>query len=234
MPRFSQFTQVYDGRTGYPYRDDDHQWKFLWHFTVVPRSGTPGTAERMARTHAYPPQFWVDYKLRKVVQGIDTDFAGYALANKPGGVETNADRVIQVELLANETDIIHLKEDEYRWLGEFFVAPIMAAHPIAWEYREQYGTGACGALGCNMAWDHPNDKGMGYHHWDNFSGHLGHQDAPENDHTDPGPLDLGKILAYAGGSSVPSPPDSTPVDDVDWEAIIAYINARNYTTVIGV
>lgn len=213
MPRFSQFKQVYDGKPGYPWRDDDFQWKMGWHFTVVPRSGVPGTAERMARTHQVPPHLWADYKIREVAQGINTDLAAYSFRNTDEPGETNADRIVQVEILANEADIGNLTEDDYRWLGEFLVRPIMKAHPIAWEYREQYATGACGKLGCNMAWDHPNDKGMSSYEFDNFSGHLGHQDVPENDHTDPGPLDLGKILAYAQGSTPPPTEPTIPLED---------------------
>jgi len=222
MARFDQFTQCFTGKTGYPYRDDDFNWKFLWHFTVVPRSGTPGTAYRMADTHPYPPHFWVDYKAKEIVQGIDTVFAGYALRNLAGGVETNADRVIQVEILANEADIEALTEAEYKWLGEVFARPIIQAHKIPFVFREQYGTGKCGTLGCNMAWDAPNDKGMSNHAWDHFAGHLGHQDAPENDHTDPGPLDLGKIIKYAQTEPPKPEPDPEKVKAY-WAAIIAYV-----------
>ena len=110
MARLTGFKWVPAPVAGLPYRDDDFAWKVLWHSTETPPS--PGAAERLSRVHRNPPQLWVDVFNRERVQGIDTSLAGRALKASPA-VETNRDRVIQIELIGYARDMHRLTDDHF-------------------------------------------------------------------------------------------------------------------------
>ena len=121
MARIPTAQQVH--RDGFGYRDDDGNWKVLIHYTVRPLPA-PGVARRMAETFRHTPQFWLDAENRELVQAIDTNEAGSALRNLPGGVETNADRVIQVEVLGDEATLHGWGEGELEFVANAFAAPV--------------------------------------------------------------------------------------------------------------
>lgn len=215
MAWIKEFTRVKGTKDGFNYRDDDHQWKLLLHTTETPT----GTALRLAQIHNWSPHFWVDPHTGEMYQVIDTDRAGYALANKAGGVETNGDRVIQIEIIGYHYDTPHWTDAKKKWFGENVVAPIFREHPID---RNNFVVQHVPTQGGVWARSNAPSRLQGAD-WDNYSGTLGHQNAPENDHVDPGGLDVATILHYANAklnspskpAPAPPPPPPAPADPLD-------------------
>lgn len=142
-----------------------------------------------------------------IVQYIPLDRAARALVNAPGGVQTNRDGVIQIELTgtcnpaAPKDGRLFLPEapDEYlKQLGEF-IRRLAAVVDCSLDVIEE--------------WAPLNDRGyatksvrMSMSEWDNFGGICGHEHCPENDHVDPGKLDVARALQLSAGSSDPKSP----------------------------
>lgn len=197
---------VFRDGDGFNYRDDDFKWKVCFHYTVRPLP-SPGMALQMARTFQYTPQFWMDVPNRELVQAIDTNLAGMALKNLPGGVETNGDRVIQVEILGDQFTIEAFTDADLQWIANVFCKPLVVAHPsIANVWLPGHRTGEGGNMAnVNSVIRLSNDE------YDNFSGWMGHANVPENEHTDmlvPGQMERLSVLTYA-------PPPPPPVVK-DW------------------
>lgn len=206
MARIEGFEWVPAPVAGLPYRDDDQQWKILWHSTETPPNR--GAARRLSKVHRNPPQLWVDVYNRERVQGLDTSLAGRALKGSPS-VETNRDRVIQIELIGYARDMHLLTFDQLAWLGTHVVRPIIAHHPVPNKYLVMQKIGENG----NTAYP-PSKIRLSAPAWDNYAGHLGHQHAPRpNEHLDPGGLDIETIcrVAYSGSG------DTTTEDDMEYK-----------------
>ena len=209
MARIAGFDWVPAPVPGLPYRDDDHAWKILWHSTET--RSYPGAAAGLSRIHRNPPQLWVDVYNRERVQGIDTALAGRALKASPD-VETNRDRVIQIELIGYAADMHRLTDEQLDWLATAVVQPIIAHHPVPNRYLQCQKIGEGG----NTA-SPPSKIRLSAPAWDNYSGHLGHQHAPRpNAHLDPGGLNLGRICARAYNSPTPDPPPEVDVSYSKW------------------
>jgi hypothetical protein len=119
------------------------------------------------------PHFTVD--ATRIIQHVDTSVGARALRNPPGGVETNRDSAIQIELVG----FAHLPKDPRaltnvarlcRWIESVHGVPrVWPAGPPkpARNGRDPGG--------------HNRDP----HVWDRTSGHYGHCHVPENTHWDP-------------------------------------------------
>ena len=208
MARLTGFQWVPAPVPGLPYRDDDHNWKILWHSTETPPRR--GAAAALSRVHRNPPQLWVDVYNRERVQGIDTSLAGRAL-KASSTVETNRDSVIQIELIGYANQMHLLSDDDLRWLALSVVRPILEHHPVPNRYLQ------CQRIGENGNTAYPPSKiRLDARAWDNYAGHLGHQHAPRpNEHLDPGGLNLGRICSIAYDGTTP-PPEDDDVEYKDW------------------
>lgn len=151
-----------------------------------------------------------------------------ALENRPGGVETNTLNVFQVEIIGTcdpryrktwgtmtaGVDYFYIPDlpqwaiDELAkipaWLHQVSPAfPIVDGAPRGWlPYPASYG----------------NDNGqrMTTAEWNAGRGMIGHQHARENDHGDPGDLDVPAIVTSATGTVVPpAPPVVVPPVVID-------------------
>lgn len=139
------------------------------------------------------PTLTVDMPERRVAQHLALEVAARSLKNLPGGVETNrAGKVlVQIEIVGSAVDPSSLgSPEDLDWFGREVVAPICEAMAIPmvstvrWvAYPASYGQAAVQRLSPSA--------------WVAYSGLLGHQHAPENDHGDPGAIDIGRILAAA-------------------------------------
>ncbi|MFI8778212.1 peptidoglycan-binding protein [Brachybacterium paraconglomeratum] len=139
-----------------------------------------------------------------------------ALVNKAGGVQTNNARVFQIELIGSCDRAFATKHD-YPFLPDLLdeawardaLAGVLAAvaeslnipltTSVSWEaYPSSYGEKAGQRLSGKQ--------------WEEYTGWLGHQHAPENDHGDPGDIPIADVLAAArGGVPAPiAPVPSTP------------------------
>ena len=136
-------------------------------------------------------------------QHYSTTRPSRALVNKAGGVQTNNQRVFQIELIGSR-DLTFATKHGYLYLPDLLeeawardaLAAVLAAvseslgipltSSVVWtNYPGSYGEKAAQRL-----------TGV---QWEAYTGWLGHQHAPENDHGDPGDIPVAEILAAAGG-----------------------------------
>lgn len=158
---------------------------------------------------ASAPHFTVLPALRtktvRVYQHYDTNRPARALLNKAGGVQTNNDSVVQIELVgtcdprtaAKNPALIYWPNAPQwaldglkklmRWVEDTHDVPRRSTHRPWLPYPDSYGN---------------SPARMGQAEFDNFAGWLGHQHAAENDHGDPGDLDMGYLLALSTRTTV--------------------------------
>jgi hypothetical protein len=156
------------------------------------------------RTTGSWPTITADSDARRKVQHYPLSISARALAHPAGSIETNRANVVQIEWVGFSADSPDEAADHLAWLGAEVVGPASRARgiPITCDVQfvgsDGYGTGAPQRL----------DDGA----WLAYSGWLGHQHVPHNDHWDPGELNIAPILAAAGALN-PAPvevPDMTP------------------------
>lgn len=156
----------------------------VWHTT----EGTTvqGAISVYRSIHACP-HLTVNPETNELLQHVPLEKSAYALRNLPGGCETNTTGVIQIEVVGYAADTWAWSTGRLQWLGEQVLAPILDAYPDIPHtvYR-----------GPRMSCDE----------WNGWGGGLaGHAHVPENDHWDPGDLDLAQILNFATGDTMPTP-----------------------------
>lgn len=149
-------------------------------------------------------------------QHFSTTRPSRALVNKAGGVQTNNARVFQIELIGS-CDLTFANKHGYLYLPDLLeeawardaLAAVLAA------VSESLGI----PLTSSVVWaNYPGSYGekaaqrLSGEEWEEYTGWLGHQHAPENDHGDPGDIPIGDVLAAArGGVTAPiQPAPSTP------------------------
>ena len=142
----------------------------------------PAGAFSAYKTHNSWPHFTVD-QVGRVSQHVAIDQAARSLQNLSGGVQTNRQGAIQIEVvgfaaqpnwpLAQVQALILLM----RWIeaqtGILPVAPVFGD-------AKQYGL--------------KNPLEMGHTEWNAFNGWCGHQHVPENSHWDPGAINIANLL----------------------------------------
>lgn len=140
----------------------------------------------------------------EVRQHVPLDRAARALRNAAGGVQTNRDSAVQIELVgtcnpawAERSGYVFWPKapgwalDELRALMRRLedacgIRPVTVSPWLA--YPSSYGTKSGQRLSLSQ--------------WDNYSGWVGHQHVPENDHGDPGNLDMARLLTVVPVASV--------------------------------
>ncbi|HLU95575.1 MAG TPA: hypothetical protein VKZ89_01895 [Thermobifida alba] len=173
----------------------DGSYKILLHST---EGASIEGAVSAYRQHRSWPTLTVDCPRRRVVEHLPLNVAARALRNDPGGAdETNRDGTIHVQI-----ELVGFAErpasiggpDDLEWLGREVIGPIarLTGVPLRstvdWvAYPASYGKRAAQRLSPTA--------------WDAYSGVLGHQHAPDNDHGDPGRIDIARILAAARGQT---------------------------------
>lgn len=120
------------------------------------------------------PHFTVDQ--HNVHQHLDTDMSATALANPPGGVQTNRQRAIQIEVVgfagqAKNPVTLAKVASLCRW--------IEATHNIPRTWPNGYPRTA-------IAGHDPGGHNRNGVNWVTLGGHYGHSQVPENSHWDPG------------------------------------------------
>ena len=132
-----------------------------------------------------------------------------ALENRIGGVQTNTQSAVQVELIGTcdpkhknswngkgkvlaGRDYVYwpnATEEQLKWLAEF-VADMNKRHGLVLKapfkfnaYPSSYG-------------DNNGDR-MSFAEWNKFVGICGHQHVPENSHGDPGNLNIARVIVLA-------------------------------------
>lgn len=146
--------------------------KAIWHTTEG--FGLPAYA-------GSNPHFTLDFRAGVLYQHQVVTGAARALQNLSGGVETNADGAIQVELIGFAAQSGSWSEQQYDVIAEL----------ARWIEKN------CGvARECHVEFSgsssSPNRLSMGV--WDQLEGHAGHQHVPENNHWDPGAFRINEVL----------------------------------------
>jgi hypothetical protein len=172
----------------------DGSYKILLHSTEG--SSIEGAVSAYRRNNSWPT-LTVDCVKRRVVEHLPLNTSARALRNDPGGAdETNRDGAIHVQIelvgFAERPETIGGAAD-LEWLGREVIGPIarLTGVPLRstvdWvAYPASYGKRAAQRLTPAQ--------------WDAYSGVLGHQHAPDNDHGDPGAIDINRILQAARGA----------------------------------
>jgi len=191
MPRPPHNTWV-QGNSAGPYSSQVD--KFLIHTT---EGGSIAGAIAAYRANNSWPHLTVDARVGRtptITGHLDLDVAARSLRNMAGGVQTNTDGVIQIEVVGTATNPAGI---DWAWIGREVVGPIcrtmgIPVHStVRWvPYPQSYGLNASQRLSGTA--------------WTSFQGVLGHQHAPENDHGDPGAIPILVVLEAAKqGGSVP-------------------------------
>lgn len=146
--------------------------KGLLHATIAPSDAMPGYSNQGTAPHQ--TLLWVPtQKVVKPFQHYYFDNFAKALANKPGGVETNRDTTLQFELggyLGSSTpfgefDILTAPNTYWEQVADI-IGPVL----VSWNVRNAIYPTSAGRMSLSQ--------------WDGFSGLCTHADAPENDHWD--------------------------------------------------
>jgi hypothetical protein len=180
--------------------------RLVLHTTESPGGSLAGAIQTLRAKNAWP-NGTVDPTTRERVEHMAWDAPARALRNEYGGVETNRENVSQIEIVGYAHETPHWSQDMLRWLGEQVVGPICRARGIPMNAPTFYSDTA----GFTLATVNAKQR-MSYATWQKFSGICGHQHVPENEHWDPGGLDVASIIRYALGASTDVSP--TPVDVV--------------------
>lgn len=183
--------------------------------------GTLAGADGAFRKNRSWPHFLIGRLNGRAVvwQYLPINLAARALRNETGGVQTNRDSAVQIEIVAYASkpgeiapDVMAELRDLMVWIekqtGIRPVAPTFKAYPSSY--------GANGVRFSGVVWD-------------GFSGWCGHQHVPENSHGDPGALDMAFLLTR----TYPTQPEAKPVITVNRPpvAILTHPTWRGYIQV---
>jgi len=178
--------------------DGDGSKKLLLHST---EGSTIESALGAYRTNNSWPTLTVDCPRRRCVRHLPLDVAARALRNEAGGVQTNKEGsiLVQIEMVgfAGTPSSIGSPAD-LDWFGREVVAPIIRATGIPLTVGVRFASYP-GSYGKNAA------QRLSPAAWDSYSGICGHQHAPENTHGDPGAIDVARIVAAARTALDPTP-----------------------------
>lgn len=204
--------------------------KLLLHKTQSP----VGTAHRRGPEAAFQavlstlsknrsqPHLVYDPSTRRKGQYIPLNRAGAALANDPGGVETNRGGPIQVEILGYSEDS---PSDPDEWIDNLaadVAAPVCRLLGIPVRLYKPFVGPEAGFIAREDA-----PQRMPLDEWYGWAGILAHQNAPENEHWDVGRYKGDRLIQtttrlIGGGHPIPDPED----DDMPTIAEIAQLLDR--------
>lgn len=154
--------------------------RFVWHTTEG--TSIEGAIGAYRQHQSWPHLTW-NPRSGRIVQHIPFNRAARALKNPPGGGETNRAGVIQVEVVG-------------RAVSPFTDSPMLGLDRImavarAFGIPDEWPAGSPGAYPeclrtprSSQAWAR--------------SGHFGHSQVPENDHGDPGCINVQRLFGLAG------------------------------------
>ena len=163
-------------------------YKIVIHTTETP--GLPGY-----RNGELTPHCTYNPKDRTFVQHQSFDVAVGALRNEAGGVQTNKDSALQLEVICYSAKNIADQQPYRMWVGDL---PDTAYEDIAAWCRW-----VCNKYGVQPSVRMPRPKAlygsdspsrMSFSQWDNYNGICGHFEVPENNHYDPGAMDMVRLV----------------------------------------
>ena len=199
-----------EGCTGPGSYIDDVPWRLVLH-TI--EGGMQAAIDGVFKPKpCYCPHLTVSLSQRRIAQHVRFSWASAALANDPGGAETNRWHAIQIELEGFSAKSTERTPAEIEFLGEV-IAMIVgeAGVPINLDHVAQFVGPEAGTIAVKNS-----RYRMTAAQWRAFDGVCGHQHVPENEHWDPGHLDVQTAVDHAktilGQPAAPNTP--APEEDI--------------------
>lgn len=186
----------------------------VWHSTEGPSIAAAVSAYRSHR--GWPHATW-DPNTGEIVQHLLPSQSARSVENRPGGVETNRyGKVLQIEVVAyaahpfTNGPLVGL-DRVLAWMRANGVPDVWPmGQPLAYGPDERRPGVSPAAYGTNNG---QRNAAM----WAAHGGHYAHSQVPENDHGDPGRIDITRLLG--------SPTATT----LDTEDTMLYLHADNGT-----
>lgn len=169
-----------------------HPWRGVLHTTEGNSyAGALGAYKRAASA----PHFTVSFETGTFQswQHIQLDRAATALRNRSGGVETNKLRCVQIEIVGHANEAADFPREYLDGIGRLmrWIESNTEIKRISPSFK---GAGQ-GIVLATVA----SPIRLKNDAWNKFNGWCGHQHVPENDHWDPGLIDIGYLLSYTTG-----------------------------------
>lgn len=150
------------------------------------------------------PHITTDLTTKRKVQHLPLNASASAVMHTRYPETNRAGRTIQIEIVGYSADSANRPDDELAFLAEI----LLDLRSAGLEFQSL-------ALDGNVPRMNDSD-------WVSFNAICGHRHVPENDHTDPGYLDVAKVVQFMLGTPVPSPPSPPapplPVEETPMEA----------------
>lgn len=184
--------------TGGSGRHKSGPFKIVHHTT---EGSTASGAMATFKKHRSDPHFTVDGK--NIYQHVDTEFGARALRNESGGVQTNRDSAIQIEVVgfaakAKDTATLANVARLCRWIEK--------EHGVPQVWPNGFPKTATSRR------HDPGGHNRDAKNWDTKGGHYGHCHVPENTHWDPGyttaelKVVMDNVLSTGAASAMASAP----------------------------
>jgi uncharacterized protein YcbK (DUF882 family) len=172
----------------------DSPWRFVFH-TIEGEPSADGF-RKLAAGHTNPPHLWAMPSADLLLQTIPLNRSAYALA-RPGSIQTNRLHAVQVEVHGFAAKMVDATQETLDWLADRLLGPVSRLVPIDLTRILPTGPG-------EPCYGKNSSCRMKAADWQVFNGVCGHKHVPDNDHWDPGQLDLGKIAARARANAGPA------------------------------
>lgn len=156
----------------------------------------------------------------KCWQHISIRQAAKALSNDAGGVQTNREGVIQIEVVGKAS-------------SPFTKDPVLVAGLSAlmrWIESQTSIPRKCGVKFWAGKYGEQVPERMLFDAWRKYAGWCGHQHVPENEHYDPGAIDITKLLGSTAAPVIVTPtpaPVPTPVKEPDMGKLYVVTDHRD-------
>lgn len=170
---------------------EGYSWRGVLHTT----EGTSYAGARSAYAQGKAPHFTASFEGGRFQcwQHIPLNKAARALANPPGGIETNRARCIQIELVAKAASSGTLQREYLNGIGR-----LMRWIESNTQIKRTALTFHSGTEGITLA-TVTSPIRLKPREWITFNGWCGHQHVPENAHWDPGAIDIDYLLKFETG-----------------------------------
>lgn len=187
MTRFPEARWKGDGKSGGSYTSGP--WKVVLHTTET--RGVPGYSNGYAAPHL---TYWSKHRI--FYQHTDLEVAARALRNLRGGVQTNRDKAIQLEIVCYSHKPTADRVTNGIWVADLTGEQLGDIRRFMWWCHIEFG----------VPWTWPGKQAGSYAEanapgfrmqpevWDSYAGFVGHQHVPENTHWDPGLLDWNRLM----------------------------------------
>lgn len=184
-------------------------WKLCIHMTEG--SSIEGAVGAYRKNNSWP-HATIDPKKRRKVRHLNLNVAARSLANNINdGFQVGRANVLQIEIVGFSAEAQNISQSDLDWIAECF-NEIRQAQSFPLNH-----------LDFKVPATRLSDRD-----WVNYAGIVGHQHAPDNDHWDPGDLNIEYIVSKMGGNIPPSNPKGVLVaKTLDYEVNIGCDNSGN-------